>query len=112
MFDYIQSQEYSGFHPFVQKFFEHEDIFVNHEIEYIKNNCENYPKYLGKYGETSVQELMEDIKSYHKETEKQREIEKVKWEWSGTRGGMFEEPNKGGMFEFEEELDRIDQFDE
>lgn len=107
MFDYIRSGKYDGdFHPFIKRFFDHKDIFANHEVKYIKNNCGNYPKDHQKLDE--FRELADKIK-FRERKEKERELEKRKKDW-WRESGMFEEKNTVGMFESEKELEQINRF--
>lgn len=123
-FDIHQWPEPSDIHPFVSQFSDKEDLFANHEIEYLKNNCEHYPKDF--YDSDKFQEIMDEIDLDEIREKTKDKLDKYDdWtndsiktknpfrkEWQKLYGsdvdpGMYEKEDKIGMFGREEEIERL-----
>lgn len=119
---------------FVERFFDHKDLFTDHEVEYLKNNCEYYPgelfpkEYVRDFGGMADEIDIDDILEKMDESDDNfddwtggfREIDdnpfRKDWdedrEYSGTKSGMYEpEDELIGMFETEEQLDRLEELE-
>ena len=111
-------------HWFVEKFLDHEHLFVSHEIEYLKNNCEDYPK--TEHQELNeFQELIDQI-DFDKIREKTKEKLDKTDDWTSRKrkitdnpfefwdpSGMYEKQDGVGMFGSEEDMEyMIKYFDE
>lgn len=118
-------------HPFVRRFSDREGLFMNHEIEYLKDNCENYPKdprSVDKFKEMvddiDLDEISEKLNGHGDDSTKfgdwnnsSREIA-INNPFREERGNLHREPgmyesedNMTGMFEIEEELDRLEELE-
>jgi hypothetical protein len=104
----------SPFHHFVQDFFDQKDLFASHEIEYLKNNCESYPKTdyedLNGFRDLIDQIDLDDIREKTKEkldktddwpSRKTKENPFEIWD----SFGMYEKQDGVGMFGSEEDVE-------
>lgn len=81
--------------PFVQKFIKNEDLFAEHELQYLDQNCEY-----------SIQVSYEDLKEELDRIKRKQKAEEKEKDWRKWTTGMFE---RNEYSEIQEDMERMSE---